>query len=50
MSWLTPDTRALETQAQRNRIWLEWIKGAVTGAGVMLTLVISALNIWSRLQ
>ena len=50
MSLLTPNTRALETQAQRNRIWIEWIKGAITGASVMLTLALSALEIWSRLQ
>ncbi len=50
MSWLTPNTKALDTQASRNRLWIEWAKGYVSGVSTMAGLVVAVLEIWSRLQ
>ncbi|MFP4146572.1 MAG: hypothetical protein ACLFSI_02535 [Halorhodospira sp.] len=50
MSWLTPNTRALETQSQRNRIWIEWLKGYFSGVASCVGLATVAVEVWSRLQ
>ncbi len=50
MSWLLPNTKPLETQSSRNRAWIEWAKGYVSGVSTVIGLVIAALEIWSRLQ
>jgi len=49
MSWLTPDTRSLETQASRNRIWIEWAKGVISGAIAASGFWVALINIYSRL-
>lgn len=48
MSWIAPDTRNIEDRQTRHRIWIEWIKGAVSGAAVTATLLISLFNVILR--
>lgn len=50
MSLLLPETRALETQAQRNRAWITWFKGFASGVTTCVGLAVAAAEIWSRLQ
>ncbi len=42
MALLTPETKSLETQAQRNRVWITWIKGLISG-------ILVASTIWGTL-
>jgi len=48
MSWIAPDTSKIEDRQTRHRIWIEWIKGAVSGAVVASTLLIAFFNVIVR--